>query len=71
MGKKRDSVLIGARKGIIEVLSIFVITVFVIFIFFAWLPFIPAILAEYTPEPIKSILEWIADFGSRISHFLP
>lgn len=58
-------------KGVMKALSIFVITVLMIFIIFSWLAFIPAILAEYAPEPIKSILEWIADFGSRISHFLP
>ncbi len=61
----------GVRKRIVNILSIFAVTIIVIFIFFSWLAFIPAFLAEYSPEPIKSILEWIADFGSRISHFQP
>ena len=72
MGKRHlKDVLVGIRKRLIEVLSISGIAIIVVFILFAWLPFIPAILAEHAPEPIKSILEWIADFGSRISHFQP
>ena len=59
------------KQSIINGLSIIAITLVVIFIIFACLPFIPNTLAEYIPEPIKSILELIADFGARISHFLP
>lgn len=59
------------KENIKEKIAIMAIAIFVILLFFLWLPFVPAFLAEYCPEPIKSVLEWIADYGGSISWFQP
>jgi|TARA_B100001964_G_scaffold79812_1_gene90112 hypothetical protein len=59
------------KDWVVEKLAIIGISFAMFLIICLIMPFIPHILADLSPEPLKSFFEWIVDYGVAISWFQP
>lgn len=59
------------QESVLEIIAIILISIVMLFLLGIFLPSILDTLAEFSPEPIKSIFEWFAHIGRKILQYAP